>query len=100
MAEVGVVQLGVVAAGVQQLLVRAFLDDLPGAQHHDAVGLLDGGQAVRDHDGGAVAQQFVQPLLDQRLGERVHAGGGLVQDDDLRPLQQHSGKGDKLALAQ
>ena len=45
-------------------------------------------------------QHHVQPLLDLRLGQRVDAGGGLVQNDDRRVLQQHPRQRHQLPLAQ
>ena len=44
-------------------------------------------------------QHHVQPFLDQRLGQRVDAGGGFVQDEDRRVLQQHRAQRDELPLA-
>ena len=45
------------------------------------------------------SKHHVQPFLDLRLGERIDAGGGLIQDDDGRVLKQHARQGDQLALA-
>ena len=77
----------------------AFLDDPAVLEDDDAVGVLDGGEAVRDHDGRAAVQHDVEAFLDLRLGERIDAGGGLVEDDDGRVLHQHAREGDQLALA-
>ena len=52
-----------------------------------------------DDDGGAPLQHIVQPFLDLRLGQRVDARRGLVQNDDRRILQQHARQRDELALA-
>ena len=43
-------------------------------------------------------QQLVQRLLDLPLGAGVHAGGGLVQDQDARVGQRGAGDGEQLAL--
>ena len=48
---------------------------------------------------GALLQHHVQPFLDLRLGQRVDAGGRLVQDEDGRVLQQHARQRDQLPLA-
>ena len=45
------------ALGVQQALVRALLDDLAVADHHDLVGVADGAQAVSNDQAGASVQQ-------------------------------------------
>ena len=48
----------------QQLLVRALLLHPAVLNHHDQVCVLDGGQAVRDHNAGAPFPGFVQRFLD------------------------------------
>ncbi len=52
-----------------------------------------------DHEAGAASQQLFQRLLDEALGARVHAGGGLVEDEDARVSQGGAGNGQQLALA-
>ncbi len=52
--KIGVVQFGVMAALGHQLVVRALFDDLAVIHDDDAVGVLDGGQAVGDDDDRAV----------------------------------------------
>ncbi len=51
--ELDPVELGVVAAWGQQLVVAAPLDDAAVVEHQDDVGLPDGGQAVGDDQRGA-----------------------------------------------
>jgi len=53
--EIGVVQFGVVAALGHQVIVGAFFDDPTVIHDDDAVGILDGGQAVGDDDGRLVS---------------------------------------------
>src|SRR5690606_34581968 len=78
--ELGPVQLLVAAVRGQQFLVAALFDDAPLLDHQDPVGGADGGEPVRDDDGGAPAQRLGQRLLHRGLGGGVQAGGGLVQD--------------------
>jgi hypothetical protein len=59
-----------VSALTQEFGVGAHLGDLPGFDHHDPVGALDGRQAVRDHKRGAALHQRVHPFLDEGLGQR------------------------------
>ncbi len=40
--------------------MRAALDDAPVAQDDDLVGVADGGDAVRDQDGGALLHELLQ----------------------------------------
>ena len=84
-------QSGVEPAVRDQLGVRALFDDTPFVQHHNAIGVLDRGQAVRDHDGRAPAHQLLERRLDQPLGLGVERGGGLVEDQDRRILEKRTG---------
>ena len=49
----GAVEVGVEAAGQQELVVRALLDDVAVVEHEDLVGRHDGGQPVGDHEARA-----------------------------------------------
>ena len=79
--------------------MRATLDDAALVHHGDLPGTLDGGQAVRDHQGGAVAHQALQRLLDQLLRFGVERAGRLVQHQDRRVLEDRARDRDALALA-
>src|SRR6266567_5978493 len=82
----------------QKLLVASFLRLLPSMDHHDPVGVPDGGEAVGHHDRSAAGHQTLEPLLDQPLRLAIDAGGRLVEYENLG-LEGHSpGKGDQLAL--
>jgi hypothetical protein len=74
------------------------LGDAPGLDHQDAVGALDGRQAVGDDEGGAALHQRVHAFLDERLGQRIHAGGGLVHDEQFRAGQHGARQADELLL--
>ena len=68
-------------------------------EDHDGVGVADGGQAVRDHKGGASAHDAVHAALDKLFGTRVDARSGLVQDEHRRVGDGHARDGEQLALA-
>lgn len=55
----------------QQLLVGALLYDPAVLDHGDPVGVLDGGEAVRDHDARAAFPGLVQSLLDNLHSEQT-----------------------------
>ena len=55
---------GVATFPLQQLRVRAALDDPALVEHQNLVGGLDGLQPVRDDDQGLVVRQLTQRLLD------------------------------------
>ncbi len=77
----------------------AALDDAALVHDHDAVGVLDGAQTVRDHEGGAALHEGVHALLHHLLGARVNARRGLVQDERRRVGHRGARDGEKLALA-
>ena len=79
--------------------MRALLDDAALVHDNQAVRPPEGGQAVRDRNGRAIRDQTVQRLLDQRLGLRVDAAGGLVENQHARVVQDRPGDADPLALA-
>ena len=59
------------AVVLEQLLVRALLHYAVPCQHHDAVGMSDGGEAVGDHQRGAAVRELGERLLDRCLRCRV-----------------------------
>ena len=56
----------------KQIVVVAALDDLTVLQHHDGVGVADGGEAVGYHEGGAALHERIHSLLDEFLGAGVY----------------------------
>ena len=42
--------------------------------------------------------QGFHPLLDQRLGQRIHRAGGFIHDEDLRVGQDRPRQADQLLL--
>ena len=55
-----------VAAVPQQLVMRALFGDAASFEDQDPVGVLDRGQAVRNHQGGPAAADVAQRGLDLR----------------------------------
>ena len=78
---------------------RALLDDATGLEDGDLLGALGGGEPVGDEDAGAPRDQPVGGAYDAGLGDRVHAGRGLVEDDDADVAHQEPGERDELLLA-
>ncbi len=70
----------------------------PVFQDQDLVGQAHGAQPLGDDKGGAPLHQPLQRQLDQPFGLGVDAGGGVVQDQDARVLEQGAGDGDALLL--
>jgi len=63
------------------------LHDPPLGEHHDQIGVLDGGEPVRDDERRAVLHQAVDGLLHQALGLHVERAGRLVENQDGRIAQ-------------
>lgn len=77
----------------------ALLEDGAVFEDEDAVGHADGGEAVGDEDGHAVAGEFGETEEDVVFGAGVEGGGGLVEDDELGVAHVGAGEGDFLPLA-
>jgi hypothetical protein len=56
--------------------------------HDDAVGILDGGQAVGNHDGGAILHQVFQRSLYQPLGLGIQRRRRFIQNQQRCVFQQ------------
>ena len=92
------VELVVDALLLHQFLVSALLHSLAFTHHHDAVRVIDGGEAVSDHDAGPALPGLVQGLLHHLLALCVQGRGGLVQQQDLGVPHQCPGYGYALLL--
>ena len=80
----------------------AELDDPAALEHADAIGVADGGEAVRDQDGGAMPRRGEQAIEDLRFPAHVELCGGLVEQHDAgaqRDGGQRPGERDALPLA-
>src|SRR5471032_2689576 len=71
--------VGVETSLGQQLAMPAALGDPATIEDHDLVGVDDGRQAVRDHDGRAATADLFKRILDLLLGARVERARRLVE---------------------
>ena len=77
-----------------ELLHRARLE------HHDAITVQDGVDAVGNGDDGALREQRgAQRGLEEGVGFDVDGGGGFVQDEDVGGGEEGAREGDELPLA-
>ena len=67
--------------------------------HQNPVGVLDGGQAVRNDEGGLSLHQVLHGPLHLLLGVGIHVAGGLVQNEHLRVVEHGAGDGQQLLLS-
>ena len=91
--------MGIEASARQQGGVGAALGDLAIPQDDDFVGVHHGGEAMGDHQGGALAGEAAQSGLDVLLRAGVQRGGGFIQNKDAWVLQDRAGDGDPLFFA-
>src|SRR5450631_3379182 len=82
------VQLRVQSAARQQFLMAADFGDAPMVQHDDSIGAFHGGQAMRNNQSGASPHQHGELLLHTPLGLVVEGGGGFVEHQHWRILEQ------------
>src|SRR4029077_7434572 len=83
----------------EEFLMRALFAQASFVKDEDAVGVLNGAEAVRDNQGGAAGEQAIERFANQQLRLGVHAGGRFVEDEEARIVGQRAGKIDELALA-
>ncbi len=79
--------------------MRAALDNFAVIDHQNFIGIAHGAEAVGDDKRGAAFHQPLERLLDELLGGGVHAGGGLIENEDRRIRQQRARHADALLLA-
>src|SRR5437660_1422668 len=84
---------------LDELLVRADFGDLAVLQDHQPRGVTQGAQAMRDREGRAALDQPRDGVLNLLLGVGIDGGGGLVEDQDARVVQNRAGDAHALALA-
>ena len=77
----------------------ALLLDFARVQHHDLVGVLHRGNAVRDDNAGALPHDLPQPLQNRFLGVSVYRRQRVIQNENLRPAQEGARNGGALLLA-
>src|SRR5207253_78365 len=79
-------------------MVRALFDQLTLVQDQNDIGMADGREAVRYHEGGAPDHKMLQRIKDDGLRFGVNRGGWLIQDENRSVLEKGARHGDALAL--
>ena len=72
---------------------------MTGVQEEDLVTVRDRAEAVGDRDGRDAPTQSLDSFLDGALADTVERTRGLVEDQQLRSVEERSGDGDPLPLA-
>jgi L-ascorbate metabolism protein UlaG (beta-lactamase superfamily) len=92
-------QAGIKPVAFGEVFMASAFHDASAFQDEDLVGVPYGGEPVGDDEAGPVFHEAVEGLLDQPFGGVVHAGGGLVEDEDGRVFEQGAGDGEALFFA-
>ena len=87
------------AAKGEQFLMRALFAQAPFVEDENAIRVLDGAEAVRDHDGGAAFEQTVERFADHHFRLGVDARSGFVENQEFRIVRQGAREAHQLALA-
>src|SRR5580658_4363825 len=93
------VEARIAAAGADQLVMVAVLDEAAALDGDDAVGVAHARQAIGDDEHGAALGDAFHVLLDDALALVVERARRLVEDQDPRIGDEGAGDGDALALA-
>ena len=95
----GFVKIGVDAVVCEEGVVGSVFGDAAVVEDHDDIGILDGGQAVRDDEHRAALHQLIHAALDDGLGACVDGRGRLVEDQHGGVAEKDARDGEQLSLA-
>ena len=79
--------------------MRTLLAEAAFVEDKDAVRVLNGAQAVRDHHGRAAFEQAVERFSNHQFGFGVHARSGFIENQEFWIVRQRAREADKLPLA-
>ena len=97
-AHLDFVDLAVILAGHEQLLVRPLPDDAPAVEYEDVVGVQDGADALGDDYGRRIVQIPAQRAAQRPVGLVVERGGAVVEYENLRLARKRPGDEQALLL--
>ena len=83
---------------VHQFSMGAGLHETSFVEDKDAIGSLDGRQAMGNHKGSSAFHESLQCLLDESFRLTVEGRGGFIQQQDPWIFHDGSGDGDALSL--
>src|SRR5882724_7080913 len=92
------VQTVVDAALCEKLLMSALFAQAALMEHQDSVRILNRAEAMCDYERRTTRQQFVERLADQQLSFCIHAGCGLIENQETRIVSQCTREIDQLTL--
>ena len=92
-------QLAVTPTTLHQLIVGSSIDHNSFLKNHDAIGLLNRGQTVGDHQDRSSLHRLLQTELDGSLGFSIEGTGGFIQQQQRWIAKHCPGNGDSLKLS-
>src|ERR1700761_8423589 len=97
--ELGACEFRETSALRDQFIESSAFDHLTVLEYQDTGRVADGGETMRDHEGGASLHHFVERGIELGLGHRIERAGGFVKDQDRRILEQCARNRQPLPLA-
>jgi hypothetical protein len=85
-------------AALLEFLMAALVHQPSVFEQENPVGVLHGGETLRNDERRSSLTEPLHRFLNEPLCLRVHAGRGVVKDQDARIQQEGAGDGDALAL--
>ena len=74
-----------------QFFVIAHLGNAPFVEQQNEVRVLDNRQTVGDYESSAILDKFTQGLADKVFRRGIHAGSGIIEEQDTGVHQQSAG---------
>src|SRR6516165_6787652 len=90
------VERGIAAAGIDQIVMGAVLNEAARVDSHDPVGTAHGRQPMRDDEDGAALGDFLHILLDDSLALVIKRARCFIEDQDSRIGDERPGNGNPL----
>lgn len=90
-------QMMILSPGARAAGRGCVFHDPSAGEHEDAIEMCEGGKPVGDDDHRLANHGRIERRLNLVLGDGVEARGRLVQDEDWRVLEDHTGYRDALA---
>src|SRR5580700_8342152 len=87
------------AALCEELLVGALFAEAAFVKNEDARCVLNGAQAMSDHQRGTSGKEAVESFANLQLGFGVNAGSCFVKDEEVRIVRKSAREANELALA-
>ena len=69
------------AAAGEELIVGALLDDFSGGKYDNSIGVFDGRESMGNYHSRSIPHKLLESYLNLLFRKRIHACGGLIEDE-------------------